>query len=395
MRKKRANKDSTILVTGGTGFIGSHLAVSLRRSGYRVIVLARPNRSMAGPERMNQLLEWFGRGDVLGSGFEVIEGRLDEPNLGLDHFQYNDLAERVDEIVHCASSTSFSERKRGEVEKANVAGVENVLALASKGNCSFLHHVSTAYVAGGSGPGKEDLVESGVFNNVYEETKCRAEWIAARHCSKEGIPLNIYRPSIVYGDSVTGRTMRFNALYYPVKAIVFFKDLYEKDIRENGGSRAAEMGIHIDQNGVTHMPIRIEANGPGGLNLVPIDHCVEAFTAIMEESPEGGIFHIVNPKTKPIEEIIEYVKRFFRIEGVRAVPPGGFQRNSLEALFDHYIRAYGPYIRDTRTFENSRTQAVLKKRNIKCPDLNYDIFSKCMRYALDAGWGTRLFAPGG
>jgi len=395
IEQKRANRESVILVTGGTGFIGSHLAVRLCRSGYHVIVMARPNRQMTGGERMNQLLRWFGATDLLGSRFEILEGRIDQPDLGLGHVRYKNLAEGIDEIVHCASNTSFSERKRDEVENANTAGVENVLALASKGRCAFFHHMSTAYVAGGGGLCKEELVEPTVFNNVYEETKWRAEWIAAEHCSREGIRLSIYRPSIVYGDSATGRTIRFNALYFPVKAILFLKDLYERDIRENSGSKAAEMGIRIGPDGLTHMPIRIEAHGPGGLNLIPIDYCVEAFMAVMEDRPEGGIFHIVNTRTTPIGEIIGHVERFFGIEGIRAVSPGEFRKNSLEVLFEHYVRAYGPYIKDTRTFENSRAEAVLKKRGIECPDFNYDIFSRCMSYALDMGWGARMFARDG
>ena len=350
---------------------------------------------MTGQERINQLLDWFGVDSLVRSRLEVFEGRLDDPDLGLNFAEYKYLAKRVDEIVHCASDTSFSERKRAEVEKANVANLENVLTLASRGNCCFYHHVSTAYVAGrNEGPCKENLVETRAFANVYEETKHRAEWIATRHCAKEGIRLNIYRPSIVYGDSGTGRTIRFNALYYPVKTILFLKDLYEKDIKRNGGRKAEEMGARIDQDGTIHLPIRVTVAASGGINLIPVNHFTEAFVAIMEDCLEGGIFHIINTRTKPIEEIIDHVRRFFRVKGIRAVPCETFvefPRNGLEVLFDHYIRAYGPYIRDTRIFENSRAEAILRKRNIGCPDFDYDVFSRCMQYALDVGWGTRLF----
>ncbi|OPY78194.1 MAG: Linear gramicidin synthase subunit D [Syntrophorhabdus sp. PtaU1.Bin153] len=395
IEEKRRTRGSAILVTGGTGLIGSHLVAKLCRTGYRVIAIARPNKQMTGQERINRLLDWFGLDSPARSRIEILEGHLDDPDLGLDSTRYRQLAEDIDEIVHCASDTSFSERKRAQVEKANVANLENVLELASRSTCCFFHHISTAYAAGKNGgrPCKEDLVETGAFTNVYEETKHRAEWIATKRCASEGIRLNIYRPSIVHGDSKTGRTIRFNALYYPIRTILFFKNLYEKDIVTNSGRNAEKMGVYIDRDGIIHLPIRVKVAAFGGINLIPVDYFVEAFMAIMEDCLEGGIFHIVNTRTRPIEEIIDYVRRLFRVAGIRVVPcedRANLPRNGLEVLFDHYIRVYEPYIRDTRIFENSRAEAILKKRNIACPEFDYDAFSKCMQYAVDVDWGTRL-----
>jgi hypothetical protein len=198
----------------------------------------------------------------------------------------------------------------------------------------------------------------------------------------------------VYGDSGTGRNIRFNALYYPVKAIFFFKNLYEKDIGRNDGRKAAEMGVRMEQDGTIHLPITVKVTASGGINLIPINYFTEAFMAIMEDCLEGGIFHIINTRTTVIEEIVDYIERYFRVKGISIVRCETFvqlPQNGLDVLFDHYIQAYGPYIRDTRIFKNSRAEAILKKRNIGCPEFDYDIFSRCMQYAVDVGWGTRLF----
>jgi hypothetical protein len=83
----------------------------------------------------------------------------------------------------------------------------------------------------------------------------------------------------------------------------------------------------------------------------------------------------------------------FHIRGIRACYAEDFEkvpRNGLEILFDSYLEAYGPYIRDSRIFENKKAESILRKRNITCPDFDFDIFSRCMRYALDSGWGSRL-----
>ncbi len=46
---------------------------------------------------------------------------------------------------------------------------------------------------------------------------------------------------------------------------------------------------------------------------------------------------------------------------------------------------------DRRVFECARTQAVLEKRGVRCPAFDEAMFSRCMRYALEVDWGTRLF----
>ena len=393
--EKRKRGSCTILVTGGTGFLGSHLAVELLRKGHSVFLLARRENRLSAQARVERLLEWFGVDRPDRSRLKVFEGHLDDAGLGLDGALYGDLANSIDEIVHCASSTSFSEKRREDVEHANVANLENVLTLAAKSRCSYFHHVSTAYVAGKkTGPCAEELVETGEFTNVYEETKYLGERSISARCAREGIRLNIYRPSIVYGNSVTGRTIRFDAVYYPVRTVLFFKNIYERDIREHGGKKAREMGVTLDADGRMHLPLRVEATTAGGINLIPIDHFVGAFMAIMDDCLDGGVFHIVNERLTTIDALAEYTMRFFDLEGVRAVPPQAFievPRNGLEILFEHYVEAYGAYMKDTRIFENDKTREILRRKGITCPDFDYTLFSRCMRYAVDVDWGAKLF----
>jgi hypothetical protein len=66
------------------------------------------------------------------------------------------------------------------------------------------------------------------------------------------------------------------------------------------------------------------------------------------------------------------------------------QRNSLEILFDHYIEAYRPYIMDNRMFENQQARAVLARKDIECPEFDFEMFALCMNYAVKSGWGQKL-----
>ena len=384
-----------ILLTGGTGFLGAHIAADLLGSGERIVLLARSRRGVSAADRVGRLLDWLGVPAGSRGNVEVAEGCLDQPGFGLEPGPAELTDGGISEIIHCASNTSFAERRRVELEAVNLGGLERILDLAERSGCRRFHLVSTAYVAGlTSGDCAEKLVSPTVFTNIYEETKCRAEWIAVERCSKAGIRLSIYRPSIVYGHSETGRSLLFNALYYPVRTALFLKDLCEKDIRESGGKKAAEMGVRIEADGWTVMPIRIRAGDEGGLNIIPIDFFVRAFRAIREDAADGGIFHIVNGRPTRIEDIIAYGQTLFHIRGFSACPAQeleGEPRNSLEKVYETYLEAYGPYIRDRRIFGTERADPVLERRGIRCPELTYDIFKRCMEYGVQCGWGSRLF----
>ena len=382
----------TILVTGGTGLLGSHIVARLLADGHNVLALARGRGELGAAQRMSRRLDWFGTPPGQRDRLEVLEGRLERPGLGLDARSAQYVRSEVDETIHCASDTSFSADKREQVERANVQGLEHLLDLLQRSRCRTLQLISTAYVAGkrtGSCPEAFGPVES--FHNVYEETKYRAERIATQRCARNGIVLTVHRPSIVYGDAVTGRTFLFNALYYPVRTLHFFQKLYARDIRSGGGAKARAMGVCLEKSGELRLPLRLADPVGCGLNLIPVDHFIRAFMALRAATrQDGGVFHIVNPRSTTMAELVDFTSRFFGLTGIEVVCPDDFDtrpRNGLELLFENHIHAYGSYMRDARIFEHSRAAAILTRDGISCPEFTSDIFTTCMQYALEVDWG--------
>lgn len=366
------------LLTGGTGFLGSHIGAELLERGEETYFFIRGNRKTPAADRLQNILSWHNVDRSLRSKAHSIEEIPKKP------------LPRINRIIHCASDTSFSERKRQQVWEANVDFCEALVDYAVKARIFSLVHISTAYAAGRQcGPCPEEPINNQRFYNVYEESKAVAENLLLERCRKENIRLTIIRPSIVYGDSRTGRTIRFNALYYPVKTALFLKKIFVEDIREKGGEKAAEAGVAIEPDGFTRLPIRIEVEKNSGVNLIPIDVFIKALFALIDEPSTEGIYHIVNPELTRIEDIIGYVQNQFKLNGIRASYPEDFllkSRNSLELLFERYLEAYSPYIKDTRIFLADRAYPLLKNHGIVFPKFEQNMFQRCMTYAVSKDW---------
>jgi dihydroflavonol-4-reductase len=100
-----------VLVTGGTGYVGSHAIAALASAGHRVRVLAR------SPDRIPAALEPLGVGRV-----ETAIGDVTDPVAMERAF------DGVDAVLHAASVFSMDPRKAEEMRSVNVRGTEIVLA---------------------------------------------------------------------------------------------------------------------------------------------------------------------------------------------------------------------------------------------------------------------------
>jgi nucleoside-diphosphate-sugar epimerase len=382
-----------IALTGATGFLGSHLMASLLKSGYKIIVLGRASKEETLQERISKLLGWFGIKE-LASQLMLVEIDFLEPMLGIPEANYNKLCEVTGQIIHCASDTSFAERKRETVFKSNVKSLAGILEFAKNAGINSFHYISTAFVAGANVTFcKESISSLTGFLNVYEESKAQAEKIITSYCKKHSIPLTIIRPSIVYGDSHTGRSLKFNALYFPLKSLKFVRDIYLNDIKNNSGIKSSQYGIFIDDEGYLRLPLRIYLPKEGALNLIPVDYFVNAAMKIITKSSSGGIFHLTNPAYTKLETITGYNEQLMKMKGVEIIYGKSTEneiRNPAEELFDRFIEPYLAYLSDNRIFDRVNTDEVTG--NLYPPEFTYEIFKNCMEYGIEVKWGELIFA---
>ena len=382
----------TIALTGATGFLGSHLMATLLSKGYNIIVFGRSAKNESLEERISRLLQWFGIDSCLDQ-VTCVDTDLSQDNLGIPTGEYSRLCSVVDSVIHCASDTSFSESKREKVMAANINNLKGILEFSKNAHVNFFHYISTAYVAGtGVTYCKETLSSVKTFTNVYEESKAEAEKIISRFCEKNSICLSIIRPSIVYGDSQSGRSLKFNALYFPVRSAQTIRDIYLNDILNNGGLKAAKNGIFIDKEGYLFLPLKIFLPHEGNINIISVDYFVNTTIKIIENCTKNGIYHLTNPFHTTMKIIAKYYEQLMKVNGVEIIygpMPDDLLRNPVAELFDRFIKPYRPYLSDDRVFD--RTNTILATDNLNPPEFTYDIFKTCMEYAIKVNWGTSIF----
>lgn len=183
-----------ILVTGGTGLIGSHLLLKLRQKGFRVKALKREDSSIAQVKcvfkhhKCNELLE-----DV-----EWVSGDiLDVPSL-------EKAFEGVDQVYHCAGYVSFNNDDRERLYKINVEGTANVVNVALQSGVKKLCHVSSVSVY--SNTKSRIAINESIdwkndpTNSYYAISKYGGEREAWRGL-QEGLPTLIVTPTVVLGVS--------------------------------------------------------------------------------------------------------------------------------------------------------------------------------------------------
>jgi HAD superfamily hydrolase (TIGR01490 family) len=170
-----AYRGKAVLITGGTGFLGTALVEKMLRSLpslRRLYLLVRPSRDKGARERFETDVlgsAAFSRlREELGAAFDewvrekvrVLEGDVHSDSLGLGSENLAELSQEVDAVVHSAASVVFDAPLDAAVD-SNVRGTLGLLALARTWEKKPLFmHVSTSYVAGS----KEGLIQEEVPN---------------------------------------------------------------------------------------------------------------------------------------------------------------------------------------------------------------------------------------
>lgn len=203
-----------ILVTGGTGLVGSHLLMYLVKKGYRVRALKRKTSKM---QNVIQTFSYYtDNPEEAFSKIEWVEGNL------WDYDSVVELLAGIDKVYHAAAFVSFDPCDKKEIIDVNVECTANIINAAIAAGIRKLCFVSSTAAIGRPARGRKadenSLWKSSKGNTAYGMSKFRSEMEVWRGM-EEGLPSVIVNPSIIIGPGNWHRSSSkmFNAMWKGMK----------------------------------------------------------------------------------------------------------------------------------------------------------------------------------
>jgi len=372
-----------LFLTGAPGFLGGNLIPHILKGDptTKLIVLLRADSDREAEERLHALLWTLSPAINVADAknrIKVTRGDITLTRLGLSQPVYDSLTAEVTHIIHSAATVQF-QLPLPCARLVNYEGTKKVLELAQRasdsGKLQRFAYVSTAYVSGTrEGQIYEHEFDCGQeFANTYEQTKFEAEAIVRQRMHE--LPIMIFRPSIIVGDSKTGKTTAFNVLYPALKLI------YSGILKTLPGSPDTPMDI------------------------VPIDFVVQAIHHIFlqKNNGTGKTYHLTASEGNAtssgeiVDLAVDYFNQITRTRNfsrIQFLPPILYEAakrcdSDKKKKAFQAMELYEPYLCIERTFDNVNTRAALAGTGVVPPDFTM-YYQKLLRYCVEANWGKPI-----
>ncbi|MQA36886.1 non-ribosomal peptide synthetase [Rugamonas aquatica] len=269
----------SVLITGATGFLGAYLLRDLLdTTDAEMVCLVRAATPSECVQRIRANLQSYG---LWHDGDErrilPLQGDLAAPDLGLDAATFSAMAARVDVIFHNGGQVNFLAPYES-LAAANAGGTLAVLRLASSVRLKPVHLVSTlgvyvtedqldATVRERSAPPKAETQQGG-----YNQSKWVAEQLALAARAR-GLPVAVYRPARITGDSRTGGCNLGDYFSSWIKGCV-------------------QLGLAPRMDGE-------------GFDMAPVDYVSRAIVQLaLGAGDQNGNFHFLNPHRMTLDELV-------------------------------------------------------------------------------------------
>ncbi|MFJ5302643.1 SDR family oxidoreductase [Streptomyces sp. NPDC088350] len=290
------------LLTGATGFLGSHLLAQLLRRPGQVTALVRQDGE-GGWQRLERALRATGEAvpDDLRARVRLERADIAEPLLGLTPERHRELAGQADAVWHSAAAIDLVAPDH-RLARVNVDGTRHVLdlAAAAPGHRPRVVLVSTAYVAGGRLDGtvrESELDDSHGFLTPYEASKYAAEQVARAWARTHRRPVTVLRPGILVSD----RPLPAGAPRHP---------LAEAGARLSMLARRDPSRLVPEATPGRPLPVRIPGREDAVLNVLPVEYAARAAARLALREPAAPVetFHLTHPHDTPVRECLDLMR---------------------------------------------------------------------------------------
>ena len=146
-----------ILVTGGTGLVGSHLLLHLLEKGENVRAIYRNKKNIV---KVKSLFDYYDKVDLVDKIDWIEADILDIPSLEIAF-------ENIDYVYHCAGFISFDPNDENQLRKVNIEGTANIVNFCIAKKIVKLCHVSSIAALGDLTANQTILTENTERNSFF------------------------------------------------------------------------------------------------------------------------------------------------------------------------------------------------------------------------------------
>lgn len=359
-------------LTGATGVVGSAVLQRLAAREERVTLLLRAESPGRGRERLDNLIAYCDVSPQAAEHIDMVVGDLYAPGLGLADAEFERVSGSCTHLLHCAGNVHMNlplEKARTQT-LTMTKGMLELLAAATK--AEKMEYVSTVGVAGHT-PGEMPegwITHRRAFRNSYEAAKAEAEDLVRAQID-DGRPITVHRPSMVVGDSRSGKNISFQVFYYLCEFLCggrtrgFIPWVGDKRLDVIPSDYVAAVIDWSSQQKDLPTPILHLCSGPDG--AVPLQRLIPEVRRVFTTNGRRL------PAVKPVPAtVLKAMLRLMR----PLIPPR--QRRAVDALPFFFA-----YLKERQTFGNQVTRELLAAAGIALPKAE-DYLDTVLRYYLEA-----------
>ena len=301
--------NTKVLITGGTGFLGGHLARTLCTEGRLERILARPTSDLSR---------------LVGLEVEIVLGDVLLPNT------LREALEGVHTVYHLAGMLGGEHVPDAVYRDLHVNGTLNVLVTAQAAGVRRFVHVSSPGVLGPIQAPPANETWPHAPSNIYELTKSEGEKLALTFAERTGLPLTVVRPEFIYGPG---------------------------DSHVLGLFRAIQKGWFF-----------YIGSGQNQVHPTYVDDAVNGIILCETKGEVGRVYHIAGPEPVTIRQLATTIAQALGVSPPRLRVPRSLARAAtavleLAAMFLPFrpplSRSAVSFFTETRAFSTARAQAEL------------------------------------
>lgn len=381
--KMKKDKVKNILLTGATGYMGSHILDSLlKHTKSNIYCLVRAKNNNDPQTRLLDILKfYFGNkyDKLIFKRIFAVEGDVTDAKLGLNDLYYEELGQSIDCVInsaavvkHYGNSSVFND--------TNIVGTQNLINFCLKFNCKLMH-LSTLSVSGNIFDKKLEVQPSEVvsfteknlyinqdLSNIYIKTKFLAERLILENIIKNNLNAKIIRLG-----NITNR---------------YSDGAFQINVSENAFLNRIHSFIQIG-----YVPESLR-NYP--IEFSPVDLCALAIVNLTIYQNPFTIFHVFNQNYITFEQLIKvfntlHVKLDFiddklfsqKVEELSNNPE---TKHIISGIINDFSRDKHIKYVSNIVLSNSFTNNYLRRILFRWPKINEKYLSKYVVYLKTIGY---------